>query len=173
MLEGPTVSEAQPAPVTPVTPPPLNAPSIVPQQVDAASTKVLGRRFVAFALDVILINLIQIPLLIPLLLLVGADALQGLDTVIGVAFMLVYFGVMEMLWGRSLGKMALGLRVVGLDGSTAISAKIAFGRSLLLIVDSLLLGLVGLVAILRSPLNQRVGDSQTKTVVVLASAVSG
>jgi uncharacterized RDD family membrane protein YckC len=78
---------------------------------------------------------------------------------------ILYFIVMEATQGATLGKMALGLRVVKTDGSP-ISWREAIIRNLLRIIDGLFLYLVGAILIWNSPLRQRLGDRAAGTVVV-------
>jgi uncharacterized RDD family membrane protein YckC len=78
---------------------------------------------------------------------------------------IVYYIVMEATQGATLGKMALGLRVVRVDGAP-ISWSESIIRNLLRIVDSLFGYLLGAIFIWTSPLKQRLGDKVAKTVVV-------
>ena len=79
---------------------------------------------------------------------------------------------MEATLGASLGKMALGLRVVKMDGSP-IGWKESIIRNLLLFIDEGLI-VVGAIFIWSSPQRQRLGDRAAGTIVVrrrsLASA---
>jgi uncharacterized RDD family membrane protein YckC len=76
-----------------------------------------------------------------------------------------YFIVMEAIWGATLGKMMLGLRVVKTDGSP-LGWSQAVIRNLLRVIDGLFSYLVGAILIWDSPLRQRLGDRAAKTVVV-------
>jgi len=77
-----------------------------------------------------------------------------------------YFIVMEAMWGATLGKMLLRLRVVKTDG-TPISWSESVIRNLLRIIDGLPFAyIVGAILIWNSPLRQRLGDRVAKTVVV-------
>jgi uncharacterized RDD family membrane protein YckC len=69
------------------------------------------------------------------------------------------------MWGATLGKMLLRLRVVKTDG-TPISRSESIIRNLLRIIDGLFYYLVGAILIWNSPLRQRLGDRAAKTVVV-------
>ncbi len=70
----------------------------------------------------------------------------------------------EVLFGRSVGKMLTGLRVLRLDGASP-GAVAMFVRNFLRVID---LGMTGvtLVLILMLPLRQRIGDIAAGTVVV-------
>jgi uncharacterized RDD family membrane protein YckC len=83
-----------------------------------------------------------------------------------VALFFVYFVVCEGLFGRTLGKRILGLRVVGEDGAP-IFLGAALLRNLLRIVDGLLFYLVGAISVWSSPTRQRLGDRAAHTYVVL------
>jgi uncharacterized RDD family membrane protein YckC len=152
---------------------------------------VIGRRFVALLIDVIMLGIFQY------LILMGISAMglhasgnktptQGdaydmfvywlshLDTysvlliVVITIIPLVYFTVMEAVQGATVGKMVLGIRVVKLDGSD-IGWSQAIVRNLLRIVDELppaIPYLLGGVLILNSSRRQRLGDRFAGTVVV-------
>ncbi len=96
---------------------------------------------------------------------------QNAQNASGVVYLLlailsfVYFIVMEAMWGATLGKMLLRLRVVKTDGSP-ISWSESVIRNLLRIIDGLFDYLVGAILIWTSPLRQRLGDRAAKTVVV-------
>ncbi|HEV7237477.1 MAG TPA: RDD family protein, partial [Ktedonobacteraceae bacterium] len=78
---------------------------------------------------------------------------------------LVYYIVMEATQGATLGKMALGLRVVKVNGSP-ISWTESIVRNLLRIIDGLFVYLVGAIFVWTSPLKQRLGDRAAQTVVI-------
>ncbi len=96
---------------------------------------------------------------------------QNAQNALGVVYLLLailffgYFIVMEAMWGATLGKMLLRLRVVKTDGSP-ISWSESVIRNLLRIIDGLFYYLVGAILIWTSPLRQRLGDRAAKTVVV-------
>jgi uncharacterized RDD family membrane protein YckC len=96
---------------------------------------------------------------------------QNAQSASGVVYLLLgilafgYFIVMEAMWGATLGKMLLRLRVVKTDGSP-ISWSESVIRNLLRIIDGLFDYLVGAILIWTSPLRQRLGDRAAKTVVV-------
>ncbi len=78
-------------------------------------------------------------------------------------FIILHTMVLELLTGRSLGKMVCGLRVVTLDGQKPGPGAIIL-RNVLRFVD--LVMFFTLFMILYSPLRQRVGDIAAGTVVV-------
>jgi uncharacterized RDD family membrane protein YckC len=85
------------------------------------------------------------------------------------AFMVLfgYFIVLETITGgRTLGKMAAGLRAVRLDGQP-IGVRGSVVRTMLRLIDVYLtLGMVGLACIVGTPRNQRLGDLAAGTVVI-------
>ena len=83
---------------------------------------------------------------------------------------LVVFGypaALETLWrGRTLGKAAFGLRVVTVEGAP-VRFRHAAIRSIVQLVDKLLFGgVIGVLTLLASPRNQRLGDLLAGTIVV-------
>jgi len=81
-----------------------------------------------------------------------------------------YFGTEAFMGGQTLGKRVLGIRVVRAAGGPAGTGAI-FVRTLLRIVDGILLYLVALIAILATgPRRQRLGDMAAKTRVVASDA---
>ena len=97
------------------------------------------------------------------------------SAVFGVALLLIptiiwaYFILLEWLWnGQTLGKRAYGLRVISGDGSPAGFIAV-FVRNLIRVVDFLpvFYGL-GLLLIVLTPKNQRLGDLAAGTYVVRA-----
>lgn len=85
-----------------------------------------------------------------------------ITTLIGFGVYLVLTTVVEVVAGRSLGKMVTGLRVVGLDGQPApVGARVV--RNLLRVID---FPIMPLALILFSPLRQRAGDLAAGTLVL-------
>jgi len=86
-----------------------------------------------------------------------------------VLFVLTWFYpvLFEVLWnGQTLGKRALGIRVVAANGAP-VGWMAAFARNLLRVVDMLPVGYaVGLVAGLIDPWGRRLGDMIAGTLVV-------
>jgi uncharacterized RDD family membrane protein YckC len=81
---------------------------------------------------------------------------------------LAYMTVMETAYGASLGKLALGIRVIRLDGRP-MDGFGSFVRNILRAVDGAFFYLVGAIIVWNSPLKQRLGDKVAGTVVVPAS----
>lgn len=78
---------------------------------------------------------------------------------------LIYFIVMEVTTGKTVGKYVVNTRVVNEAGEN-ISWGQAIGRNLLRIIDGFFFYLVGFVAILSSRDNRRLGDMAANTYVV-------
>ncbi|WP_017624131.1 RDD family protein [Nocardiopsis chromatogenes] len=149
----------------------------VPGDVD-----VVGRRVGQYIIDGILSSIIPFAAMIVLLPLAftptepdGSPSNPGLAVfltlLVIVLWVLIYIGYW-VIWpakagGQTLGMKMLGLRVVSADGSEATMMQ-HFIRWILLIVDGIFYGLVGLVVILASEGNQRVGDMLAKAYVVRA-----
>jgi uncharacterized RDD family membrane protein YckC len=102
----------------------------------------------------------------------ATNAAAGVITIIGLllwlvaaAVSIVYFPYMEATQGATFGKKAFGLRVVREDGSP-IGWGEAIIRFVLRIVDSFFFYLVGLICILVTEKQQRVGDLVAKTIVI-------
>lgn len=95
----------------------------------------------------------------------------ALDRLAIILLVIGYFFVTETVWAQTLGKKALGIRVVRVDGSRAGPGAVAI-RTLLRVVDAFPgFYIVGLVAIFATgPRRQRVGDLAAKTRVVAADA---
>jgi uncharacterized RDD family membrane protein YckC len=131
------------------TAPPAAAPA--PQPEDR--TKLDSRRVIARAIDGLLVGA---PFLIPAL---------GLGLPLSVALVsvsLAYFFVCEAVWGQTLGKRIIGLRVLMLDGRPATATAVAV-RTLLRLVDD---GPLGLIVFLASgKRRQRTGDLLGGTIV--------
>lgn len=130
----------------------------------------LASRALALAIDLA----VQIALLL-IGVFVVAGALSVVDSAmaaaIGLAFYVAVIVGYPVAWetlsrGRSLGKMALGLRVVREDGGP-IRFRHAFVRGLLAVVEIwLTFGSVALITSLASAQGRRVGDFLAGTVVV-------
>ncbi len=119
----------------------------------------VGPRFLAYLIDSIIIGVVA-----GILSVVFRNA-PGLSGALTAVLAFAYFIVMEATQGATLGKMALGLRVVKTDGSP-ISWTESVIRNLLRIIDGLFVYLVGAILVWTSPLKQRLGDRAANTVVV-------
>lgn len=136
---------------------------------------VLGRRIAAAIID--------LGIVLVILLLVGGifgnevgpndpDSARfgALDRVLILILVFAYYWATEATSGQTLGKRALGIRVVRVDGSKA-TAGATFVRTLLRAVDGILFYLVALITVLATgQRRQRLGDMAAKTRVVSADA---
>ncbi|MEA2458667.1 MAG: hypothetical protein QOC95_1639 [Thermoleophilaceae bacterium] len=140
----------------------------------ADPTDVVGRRIGAALLDGILLSVIFVVVGIAS----GGGSTGGgkasvtlgtAGTLVWVAATLVYFIVSEAASGQTVGKRALGIKVVRSDGSRAGAGPIVV-RNLLRLVDALPIAyIVGLVTILATGRRrQRIGDMAADTAVVRA-----
>ncbi|GBE57535.1 RDD family protein [bacterium BMS3Abin01] len=105
----------------------------------------------------------------------GKESFYGLCGYPALAFFavfLAYFILMEWLWGATLGKLTVGVRVrTGTGGS--IGLKESLIRNLLRIVDAVpycLPYLLGAILVWSSRRRQRLGDMAAGTVVVSSSS---
>ena len=132
-----------------------------------------GNRGFAAVVDFVLASIIALATVIAL----QALPLRGSFTnvafglaVLGVPLVIWgYFILLEWLWnGQTIGKRAYGLRVISGDGSPAGFTAV-FVRNLLRVVDFLpsFYGL-GLLLVILTPKNQRLGDIAAGTYVVRA-----
>jgi len=133
--------------------------------------KGVGSRFVALLIDTILMLIVGFIIAI----FAGATTfrgglgfeLQGTPAFILFAIWALYYIILEGTAGGTLGKKALGIRIVKEDGSPCgIQASIV--RNLLRIIDGLFFYLVGAILIWQSSNKQRLGDRIAKTLVVEA-----
>ncbi|MSO41405.1 MAG: CPBP family intramembrane metalloprotease [Solirubrobacterales bacterium] len=89
-------------------------------------------------------------------------AAAGVIVLIWLSLWFNYFAFCEWRWGQTIGKNAIGLRVVGVDGE-----KLAFGpssvRNVLRLIDFFVIGWVMIPATER---HQRLGDKAASSVVV-------
>ncbi len=112
-----------------------------------------SRRAIARAVDGVFVGA---PFLIPVL---------GLGFALSVAIVaisLLYFFVCEALWGRTLGKRLLGLRVLMRDGGPATAKAVALRTSTRIVED----GPIGLAVFLASGKRRgRFGDLLGDTIV--------
>ncbi len=132
----------------------------------------LGSRIVAGLIDLVCLSAVSTALiwftslgiaLLPPFLQTHAVALL---TVLSAFVLFVYFWALEYFFqGRTLGKLATGLRVVMVDG-TPITSGAAFIRSILTIADYLPFFIVGFTAIFTNEKAQRLGDLVAGTMVI-------
>jgi uncharacterized RDD family membrane protein YckC len=141
-------------------------PALSPHSITWHTTNVVGERYLAFFLDLLLIWAVQYVVALGVYSVVGPQS--GLDDVVGLlalAMFFCYFGLSEHYYGSTLGKRVTGLRVVTESG-LPVSIGQALGRNLALVIDLLLWTLPALISMSSSPLHQRLGDRWAHTVVI-------
>jgi uncharacterized RDD family membrane protein YckC len=94
----------------------------------------------------------------------------GTSVVLITLIFFAYFVVLEATIGATLGKLAVGIRVVMADGSS-LTWGASFVRNLLRIIDGLFVYLVGAILVWNSDTRQRLGDRAAKSVVVSKQSV--
>jgi len=145
---------------------------------------VTGRRIVATWIDLFLVGvlyrLLARPLHLPLDLdsrLRGASGSATTDyasrlahssgAVLAYAVILgVYFVALEGLWGRTVGKLLTGIRVVRLDTGGPAGFGQVLVRTVFRVLDGIGGYLVGFVVTVLSRRRQRIGDMAAGTLVV-------
>lgn len=133
-----------------------------PAGVTGTEQDVMGARVAAALVD----NVVGFVFLFVVLLAVGRPGVgDGTVTVSLVVAAFGYYAVPEARWGQTPGKRAMGLVVTDEYGGRVATGQVV-ARNLLRVVDGLFYWLVGLVAMLVSERNQRVGDRVAGTVVL-------
>lgn len=172
--ESPTAWEGEAAPV----PPPTGA-TVAGRGAEPGDINVVWRRVAQYLVDSVISGIgvaLAYAVFVPLAATTGPDGsvapwVAGLAftvfTVLAVGIFLAYWVLVPAMSakGQTVGMMLMGIRIVRGDGSR-VSGVRHFVRVLLFIVDGILSGLVGLVVILVSDRNQRVGDMVADTLVV-------
>lgn len=132
----------------------------------------VGSRLAARLIDFLIEGAIIIGLLIALGLTSGdGETSEAVTAILAIVIVFAVFWGYNVAFeafnaGRTPGKKALGLRVVG-DIGEPETFSMAATRNLLRVVDELMtLGLAGTIAIIASKDNQRLGDMAAGTLVV-------
>ncbi len=159
----------------------------MPDTEDAAAASAAGLldrvpivalRVVQFCLDLAIVAVISLaPMAVALAVLPRNpdDSLGALLITIPVILALLLLAVVISWWywawlprrraGRTLVMGWFGLRVVRVDGGEPVGSQLTL-RWLLLVVDAMFFGAVGLIAMLVTSQNQRIGDAMADTLVV-------
>lgn len=125
----------------------------------------LGRRAVATLLDN-LVWIIGFSFFVPPQLFEGSEGTAVLATLVLFTAWFNYFAICEWRFGQTIGKNAVGLRVLPLEGGR-LGWNAAAIRNVLRLVDFPLAAIgLGIALIQRSPRRQRLGDRAAKTIVV-------
>jgi uncharacterized RDD family membrane protein YckC len=138
--------------------------------VNEIETRVTGRRVVQYIIDYAITGIVAAFIM---------WALNRSSGAVNVVLLLIG-AVLSAAWyfwywvyrphrknGQTFGMQILGLRIISMNGGRASMLQL-FIRGVLLIIDTLFWGLVGLITILCSRYRQRVGDHAAKTLVVRA-----
>jgi uncharacterized RDD family membrane protein YckC len=169
---------------------PQTPPGVVPGQEPvrkALAPKGVGARFLALLLDSVIFGVVLALLTViegPLeggchsssfiglnLTLDGRETFYGLCGYSALLFFggfMLYFILLEWLWGATLGKMVLGLQVVT-DAGEGIGLAKSVIRNLLRFIDALpycIPYLLAAILVWTSADNQRLGDMAARTMVV-------
>ena len=137
----------------------------------------LGRRFAALVVDFILLSMIFFPitrLVKGVWIMSAGDHQWGYGWFITdplcISFLVIivlYFVLLEGLFGATIGKRISGIRVINLDGGHPGVMR-SLVRNLLRLVDSLpAFNIIGVMLILTSPERARFGDRIGGTRVIL------
>ncbi len=93
----------------------------------------------------------------------GFPAMVSIMTTILLGFL--YYWILEGLWGITLGKVIIGIRVVKKDGSPC-DMHASLIRNLLRFIDGLGAYLVGFLIAIFSRMRQRLGDHLADTIII-------
>ena len=139
---------------TTTLPAPAAAPALgVPAPQPEDRTQLDSRRVIARCIDGLFVGA---PFLVPAL------GLPLRLSIVLVSVMLAYFFVCEALWGQTIGKRIIGLRVLTRDGRPASATAVA-ARTVLRLVDDSPIGLG--VYLISGKRRQRLGDLAGNTIV--------
>ncbi|MBS1581101.1 MAG: RDD family protein [Bacteroidetes bacterium] len=94
-----------------------------------------------------------------------AYTVSGIYSFIPLLYWLLYFPVAEGLFGMTLTKFALSIKVTSVEGSKLLGVKRAFIRRVFDAVDLPLLLIPAIISMSRSPIAQRIGDRVAGSVV--------
>jgi uncharacterized RDD family membrane protein YckC len=138
-------------------------------------TRVVGRRVIQYIIDYVLVGII--PAIAYWLLDRGSGFLHGFGWLLATLISLVIY-----LWywvlrpnshhGQTFGMQLLGVRIISKGGGPASMVQY-FVRGVMLIIDTLFFGLVGLITMMASRYHQRVGDHLARTLVIAADHGAG
>ena len=135
------------------------------------------RKLVAFLIDmalmmilsgVFLVIMIFVTLTVPSADIFRPELISGTWLIITSIIIFIYLVLMEKN-GKTIGKLAMGLKVVGEDTQKSISYRQSILRNLFLVADMIpfiLPGLLGLIVSVKSDKKQRIGDMVAGTIVI-------
>ena len=134
----------------------------------------IGSRFLALALDTLVQGVLYLAIILMAAFMVPAIKSAWLPGSWGAAIALLflfciywgYFAAFEVFWhGQTPGKRVAGIRVVQ-DSGRPITAIEGIGRNLMRVVDGFFFYLPGVISIMLSRQNKRLGDYVAGTVVI-------
>jgi uncharacterized RDD family membrane protein YckC len=126
----------------------------------------VGRRAVAVLIDSVLLFILGYFIAMA----TGGTTSEGFNLHGGPAFLwlgigLAYYIVMEAMSGATLGKKAMGLKVVKQNGEP-LDWQASIVRNVMRLIDGFLFYLVGAIVVWVSKKRQRLGDMAAHTLVV-------
>ena len=134
----------------------------------------IGSRFLALAMDTLLQGVLYLLVILLIFLVPGMGRLSFIPQkwipAIIVLFMFCiywgYFATFEILWhGQTPGKRVAGIRVIK-DSGRPVNAVEGIGRNLMRAIDGQIFYAVGLITMMISRQNRRLGDYVAGTIVV-------
>jgi uncharacterized RDD family membrane protein YckC len=139
--------------------------------VNENETRVTGRRFVQYIIDIIIYGIVG-ALISWALADRGTGALHTIlvliDVVVVIAWYLLYWAYVPFRRdGQTLGMTVLGIRIISSNGGPASFVQLAV-RSILLILFGIVSVIVGFIVMMCSRYRQRTGDHMAHTMVVRA-----
>jgi uncharacterized RDD family membrane protein YckC len=96
----------------------------------------------------------------------GGFRLAGAPFILGVGACLIYYTVLEAMFGATLGKLATNLRVVRQEDGGPIGWSASVVRNVLRLIDGIVFYVIGFIAVCVSSKHQRLGDMAAGTTVV-------
>jgi uncharacterized RDD family membrane protein YckC len=146
--------------------------NVIPTHPRTATTHVTGRRVVATVVDGLVFGLAYVVLAVAAGAIVPtgpwswrADLPVGANIAYGVGVVL-YYVLMEGLFGQTVGKLVCDIRVVDEETGRLPGLGKAAVRTVLRLVDGLFNYLVAFVVVLASGHRRRLGDMAARTLVV-------
>lgn len=126
-----------------------------------------GRRILGGMIDLIILLLFFVFYVIVFGKRVGPGSyhITGLSAFILFIIIFLYFVFLEKLWGKTLGKLIVKTRVVN-ELNQKISWGQAIARNVIRPIDTIFLGIIGIIAIASTDKKQRLGDLLARTYVI-------
>lgn len=139
--------------------------------VTSASTKVTGKRIGAYVIDMVFLWIATFILYFPVASFqytytaMSDGEIDALARLLALVVWIGYFTLCEFLWGQTVGKRLLGIRVVSKEG-LPITVGQSLGRNAARFIDFMLWGIPAFATMAGSPIHQRLGDAWAKSAVV-------